>query len=263
MPQTPHHRPTARRIREFARKMRRDPTDAETAMWRLLRDRRLAPFKFRRQVPFQNFILDFVCFERRIVIEIDGSQHATSERDSAREAILMAEGFRAARYWNNDVLLNPAGVPGGHPRKACRTVRTPHPSPNFVRRHPLPQGRGTERSTPLSSHDRLPHPSPWPDAFPQLSRGWPADGWRCGWCWSGRTAPARPIAWRRSRSCRRDAGCAAPRWRMSPTTRATVPGRSRPKSRARWGWPRSAPASTRPAAKVPPPAGAAGSTANR
>ena len=110
MPQTPHHRPTAKRIREFAKKMRREPTDAEAAMWRLLRDRRLAPFKFRRQVPFQNFILDFVCFERRIVVEIDGGQHAWSGRDAAREAALMAEGFRVVRYWNNDVLLNPAGI---------------------------------------------------------------------------------------------------------------------------------------------------------
>jgi len=110
VPQTPHHRPTAKRIREFAKKMRREPTDAEAAMWRLLRDRRLAPFKFRRQVPFQNFILDFVCFERRIVVEIDGGQHASSGRDAARETALMAEGFRVVRYWNNDVLLNPAGI---------------------------------------------------------------------------------------------------------------------------------------------------------
>jgi very-short-patch-repair endonuclease len=84
--------------------MRREPTDAEAKMWRLLRDRRLAQFKFRRQVPFQSFILDFVCFERRLVVEIDGSQHADSERDTAREAVLLAEGFRIARYWNNDVL---------------------------------------------------------------------------------------------------------------------------------------------------------------
>ncbi len=110
MPQTPNHRPTAKRIRDFARKMRREPTDAEAAMWRLLRDRRLAPFKFRRQVPFRNFILDFVCLERRIVIEIDGSQHESSQRDVAREAVLMAEGFQVARYWNNDVLLRPSAV---------------------------------------------------------------------------------------------------------------------------------------------------------
>ena len=73
-------------------------------MWKLLRDHRLANFKFRRQVPFQSFILDFVCFERRLVVEIDGSQHASSERDAARDTALMAEGFRVARYWNNDVL---------------------------------------------------------------------------------------------------------------------------------------------------------------
>jgi len=110
VPQTPHHRPTAKRIRSFAKKMRRESTDAEAAMWRLLRDRRLALFKFRRQVPFQNFILDFVCFEKRLIIEIDGSQHASSERDTARDAVLIAEGFRIARYWNDDVLQQPSAV---------------------------------------------------------------------------------------------------------------------------------------------------------
>jgi very-short-patch-repair endonuclease len=110
VPQTPRHRPTAKRIRNFAKKMRPEPTDAEAAMWRLLRDQRLAVFKFRRQVPFQSFVLDFVCFEKRIVIEIDGSQHASSQRDMTRDAVLMAEGFRIARYWNNDVLQQPLAV---------------------------------------------------------------------------------------------------------------------------------------------------------
>jgi very-short-patch-repair endonuclease len=105
-PQTPHHRPIAKRIRNFAKKMRREPIDAEAAKWRLLRDRRLSRFKFRRQAPFQNLILDFVCFERRFIVEIDGSQHADSERDAARDALLTAEGFRIARYWNNDVCSN-------------------------------------------------------------------------------------------------------------------------------------------------------------
>jgi very-short-patch-repair endonuclease len=104
VPQPPRHRPTARRIRNFAKKMRQQPTDAEAAMWRLLRDRRLELFKFRRQVPFQSYIIDFVCFEKRLIIEIDGSQHASSERDQVREAALIAEGFKIARYWNNDVL---------------------------------------------------------------------------------------------------------------------------------------------------------------
>jgi very-short-patch-repair endonuclease len=109
-PQTPSHRPVAKRIRHFARNMRREPTDAEAAMWRLLRDRRLSQYKFRRQVPFQKFILDFVCFEKRVVIEIDGSQHASSERDAARDSILISEGFRIERYWNNDVLQQPSAV---------------------------------------------------------------------------------------------------------------------------------------------------------
>jgi very-short-patch-repair endonuclease len=94
--QTPHHRPTAKRIRDFAKKICREPTDPKAAMWRLLRDRQLTRFKFRRQVPFQSFILDFVCFEKRMIVEIDRSQHASSERDAARDTILTAEGFRIA-----------------------------------------------------------------------------------------------------------------------------------------------------------------------
>jgi very-short-patch-repair endonuclease len=110
VPQAPHHRPTAKRIRNFAKTMRRERTDAEAAMWRLLRHRRLALFKFRRQVPFRSFILDFVGFEKQILIEIDGSQHASSERDTARDAVLTTEGYRIARYWNNDVLQQPSSV---------------------------------------------------------------------------------------------------------------------------------------------------------
>jgi very-short-patch-repair endonuclease len=110
VPQEPSHRPVAKRLRQFAKNMRHEPTDAETAMWRLLRDRRLSTFKFRRQVPFKNYILDFVCFEKRLVIEIDGSQHSESQRDATREATLAAEGFWTLRYWNNDVLQQPASV---------------------------------------------------------------------------------------------------------------------------------------------------------
>jgi len=96
VPQTPHHRPTANYIRGFAKQMRREPTGAEALMWLLLRDRRLAAFKFRRQVPFKNYILDFVCFEQRLVIEVDGSQHASSEADVVRASSLAREGFRIA-----------------------------------------------------------------------------------------------------------------------------------------------------------------------
>ena len=84
--------------------MRHEATDAEAAMWHLLRDRRFSKLKFRRQVPFRNFILDFVCLEQKIVVEIDGSQHADSARDEGRDALLKSEGFQVIRYWNNDVL---------------------------------------------------------------------------------------------------------------------------------------------------------------
>lgn len=90
--------------------MRHAPTDAEAAMWRLLRDRRMSAYKFRRQVPFGNYILDFVCFDKRLVIEIDGSQHAESRGDVARDAALSTEGFAIARYWNNDVLQQSTSV---------------------------------------------------------------------------------------------------------------------------------------------------------
>ena len=79
-------------------------------MWFLLRDRRLDGVKFRRQVPLGPYILDFVCFERRLVVEVDGGQHADSVRDEIRDAHVQAEGFRVVRYWNNDVLKNPEGV---------------------------------------------------------------------------------------------------------------------------------------------------------
>jgi len=110
VPQTPNHRQTDRRIRDFAKEMRREPTEAEARMWKLLRDRRLARFKFRRQVPCENYILDFVCFDQRLIIEVDGSQHESSQRDAKRDATLTAAGFQIARYWNNDVLQKPAAV---------------------------------------------------------------------------------------------------------------------------------------------------------
>jgi very-short-patch-repair endonuclease len=61
-------------------------------------------------VPFQNYILDFVCFEKRLILEIDGSQHAAQSSDQVRDATLLAAGFRVLRYWNNDVLQRHAAV---------------------------------------------------------------------------------------------------------------------------------------------------------
>jgi very-short-patch-repair endonuclease len=105
-----HHRPVSKRLRSHAKILRLKATDAEEAMWHLLRGRRLSKVKFRRQVPFRNYILDFVCLERRVVIEIDGSQHLDSRRDEERDSFLASEGFQVLRYWNNDVLQRRAAV---------------------------------------------------------------------------------------------------------------------------------------------------------
>ena len=75
-------------------------TDAERAVWRLLRDRRLAAgWRFRRQEPIDRYIVDFVCFEARLVIEVDGGQHSESETDKVRDAYLQSQEFRVLRFW--------------------------------------------------------------------------------------------------------------------------------------------------------------------
>jgi very-short-patch-repair endonuclease len=90
--------------------MRHIATDSEKKLWRLLRSRQLEEFKFRRQVPIGNFIADLVCHERKLIVEVDGGQHAENARDEERDRWLAEAGYRVVRYWNNDVLKNPSGV---------------------------------------------------------------------------------------------------------------------------------------------------------
>jgi len=90
--------------------LRRDATDAETKLWLALRDRRLGGFKFVRQNPIEPYIADFICRERKLIIEVDGGQHAENPRDTRRDAFLKADGFRVLRFWNSDVLSNLDGV---------------------------------------------------------------------------------------------------------------------------------------------------------
>lgn len=90
-----------------ARTLRRKQTDAERKLWWELRARRLDGFKFKRQVPIGRYIADFLCFECKLIIELDGSQHLEQiEYDEARTCWLEAQGYRVVRYWNIDVLLN-------------------------------------------------------------------------------------------------------------------------------------------------------------
>jgi very-short-patch-repair endonuclease len=118
------------------RYLRKNMTEAERKLWHALRDRRFANIKFRRQVPLGNYIVDFVSFERRIIVEADGSQHVESRYDQTRDRWLQSQGFTLLRFWNTDVLNNLEGVLDA----VAEAVRQ-RPSPGAAEpRRPLPQG---------------------------------------------------------------------------------------------------------------------------
>jgi very-short-patch-repair endonuclease len=99
------------RLLSHARAMRREPTDAENRLWLAFKDRRIGPHKFRRQHPIGRFIVDFACLEGRLIIELDGGQHAGQVRyDDVRTRRLQALGLNVLRFWNNDVLADTEGV---------------------------------------------------------------------------------------------------------------------------------------------------------
>jgi very-short-patch-repair endonuclease len=90
--------------------MRHNPTEAEAALWRLLRAKRLAGWKFRQQQRIDRYIVDFICFRARLIVEADGAQHIDSDYDVVRDAYLHAQGFRLLRFYNNDILAQPDAV---------------------------------------------------------------------------------------------------------------------------------------------------------
>jgi len=99
------------RTQANARRSRQDSTIAEAALWKLLRDRRLAGVKFRRQAPIGRYIADFCCPALRLIIELDGGVHVLrAESDAERDAWLTAQGFTVLRFGNEVVLSNPAVV---------------------------------------------------------------------------------------------------------------------------------------------------------
>lgn len=98
------------RIRNFARDMRKDATLPENMLWQVIRSRRLNGLKFKRQMPFDHYILDFVCLEARLIIEIDGSQHSCSQLDEERDAYFHQRGFKTVRFWNDEILKNLDGA---------------------------------------------------------------------------------------------------------------------------------------------------------
>jgi very-short-patch-repair endonuclease len=95
---------------ERARSLRSDSTDAEGTLWYRLRARRLSGYKFVRQEPIGPYTVDFICREHRLVIEVDGGQHADSQRNAVRDKWLADHNYRVLRFWNNEVSRNLAGV---------------------------------------------------------------------------------------------------------------------------------------------------------
>jgi very-short-patch-repair endonuclease len=130
----------ARSLVGVARQLRARMTDAERKLWFALKDRRFSAFKFRRQVPTGPYIADFVCFESRLIIEVDGGQHAESVRDVERDDWLVKNEFRVLRFWNNDLLQNLESV---LTTLSEQLDRTPHPSSRLCETPPSPaRGEG-------------------------------------------------------------------------------------------------------------------------
>jgi len=123
--------------RDYARGLRRRQTDAERRLWARLRDRRLLGVKFARQVPIGSYVVDFCCREMKLIVELDGGQHATQKvYDADRTLFLEALGYRVLRFWDNAALANTDGVL----ERISQALATPHPGP-------LPRGeRGEDRN---------------------------------------------------------------------------------------------------------------------
>ena len=101
------------KIKNVPKILRNSQTEIEGYLWQYLRDRRLGGYKFRRQHPIKEYILDFYCPEKKLAVELDGGQHDTNQQieyDQKRTASLEKEGIKVLRYWNNEVIQNANGV---------------------------------------------------------------------------------------------------------------------------------------------------------
>ena len=123
-----------------AQELRQHSTDAEQSLWKRLRNRQLAGYKFRRQVPIGKSIVDFVCFERKIAIEVDGGHHSEQARyDADRTTWLESQGFRVLRFWNHEVQTDVEAVQ----EALLIALLESSPSPNSPSPQPSPvKGEG-------------------------------------------------------------------------------------------------------------------------
>jgi very-short-patch-repair endonuclease len=114
--------------RDRARALRREMTEAERRIWKLLRSRQLDGYRFRRQVPLGRYIADLVCHEVHVIVEVDGGHHdAASLAEAERSRFLRDEGYQLLRFWNNEVLANPEGVQA----TIIEHLRRDHPHPTL------------------------------------------------------------------------------------------------------------------------------------
>jgi very-short-patch-repair endonuclease len=157
-------------------------TDSEIALWRHLRAHRLNGEKFRRQQPIGRYVVDFVHFGARLIVEADGGQHNRSAADERRDTWLRAQGFTVMRFWNNEIMQNLAGVletimaaVSELSAQAAAPARAPSPAlaPSLP---PLSrEGRGEQSNrnspTPLAEEELASHMSPSPLAGEGLGRG--------------------------------------------------------------------------------------------
>ena len=102
-----------RNLKHIARRLRKESTDAEKLLWGYLRRKSLFGFKFRRQEQIGDYIVDFVCYETKLIVELDGGHHNQDEvkiNDASRQKWLVSQGFSVIRFWNNEVMKNIEGV---------------------------------------------------------------------------------------------------------------------------------------------------------
>jgi very-short-patch-repair endonuclease len=123
-------------LKPFAKHLRKKSTDTENVLWKQLRAKRFEGFKWRRQEPIGKYIVDFVCYEKRIIVECDGGQHIVQkDKDSKRDEWLKDRGYKILRFWDNEVLQNLDIV-----LDVIWKVLSDHPPPN-----PLPSMEGEKK----------------------------------------------------------------------------------------------------------------------